>query len=135
MLAQEILARIPHGGMHDLFQRLQFALVSEHSGAKLLPIHAIGASCSRKPLFDGRHRSEEHTSELQSLMRISYAEFCLKKKKTTKYKKHNTPQGLQELTVQILNTFQKHIKNVTDTKKVVRQVYDTNALNTHVYRH
>src|SRR3546814_2612883 len=32
-------------------------------------------------LDDGR--SEEHTSELQSLMRISYAVFCLKKKKTT----------------------------------------------------
>src|SRR3546814_9959037 len=34
----------------------------------------------------GRHagaRSEEHTSELQSLMRISYAVFCLKKKKQT----------------------------------------------------
>src|SRR3546814_8928631 len=31
-----------------------------------------------------RHRSEEHTSELQSLMRISYAVFCLKKKKKTK---------------------------------------------------
>src|SRR3546814_4956716 len=35
-------------------------------------------------IFD-RHarRSEEHTSELQSLMRISYAVFCLKKKRTT----------------------------------------------------
>src|SRR3546814_2624972 len=31
-----------------------------------------------------RDRSEEHTSELQSLMRISYAVFCLKKKKTHK---------------------------------------------------
>src|SRR3546814_2407553 len=31
-----------------------------------------------------RFRSEEHTSELQSLMRISYAVFCLKKKKITK---------------------------------------------------
>src|SRR3546814_1724917 len=31
-----------------------------------------------------RFRSEEHTSELQSLMRISYAVFCLKKKKTKK---------------------------------------------------
>src|SRR3546814_4796368 len=31
-----------------------------------------------------RQRSEEHTSELQSLMRISYAVFCLKKKKTRK---------------------------------------------------
>src|SRR3546814_3972276 len=30
-----------------------------------------------------RFRSEEHTSELQSLMRISYAVFCLKKKKNT----------------------------------------------------
>src|SRR3546814_8610382 len=30
----------------------------------------------------GRARSEEHTSELQSLMRISYAVFCLKKKTT-----------------------------------------------------
>src|SRR3546814_5865476 len=32
------------------------------------------------------YRSEEHTSELQSLMRISYAVFCLKKKKKTKTK-------------------------------------------------
>src|SRR3546814_16564847 len=36
-------------------------------------------------------RSEEHTSELQSLMRISYAVFCLKKKKKNgEYKKSNT---------------------------------------------
>src|SRR3546814_6356158 len=36
------------------------------------------------------HRSEEHTSELQSLMRISYAVFCLKKKKEHKSKSTNT---------------------------------------------
>src|SRR3546814_10587893 len=36
----------------------------------------------------GRERSEEHTSELQSLMRISYAVFCLKKKKKEKYGIH-----------------------------------------------
>src|SRR3546814_8507897 len=35
----------------------------------------------------GHRRSEEHTSELQSLMRISYAVFCLKKKKNKKNKK------------------------------------------------
>src|SRR3546814_1407061 len=34
-------------------------------------------------------RSEEHTSELQSLMRISYAVFCLKKQKQKKRKAHN----------------------------------------------
>src|SRR3546814_6618285 len=36
-------------------------------------------SMSKRQAF-GPHRSEEHTSELQSLMRISYAVFCLKKK-------------------------------------------------------
>src|SRR3546814_1938977 len=54
-----------------------------------------GAPVGRQPQWP---RSEEHTSELQSLMRISYAVFCLKKKKTrknnttsyntTKYDKH-----------------------------------------------
>src|SRR3546814_6263601 len=48
-----------------------------------------------------RPRSEEHTSELQSLMRISYAVFCLKKKITTsnKYtinKKHNNNKQNKE---------------------------------------
>src|SRR3546814_6362592 len=42
----------------------------------------------RKPV-DQVDRSEEHTSELQSLMRISYAVFCLKKK----IKSYNTKQG------------------------------------------
>src|SRR3546814_1657370 len=44
-------------------------------------------------------RSEEHTSELQSLMRISYAVFCLKKKKNnTNYttKKNHEQSGLQQ---------------------------------------
>src|SRR3546814_8244946 len=49
-----------------------------------------------KPVASGAamiDRSEEHTSELQSLMRISYAVFCLKKKKKQKHKtthKNNT---------------------------------------------
>src|SRR3546814_7324656 len=46
---------------------------------------AIAAMHSLPPHIVGRNqdagRSEEHTSELQSLMRISYAVFCLKKKK------------------------------------------------------
>src|SRR3546814_2176736 len=37
---------------------------------------------ARASSYQHRLRSEEHTSELQSLMRISYAVFCLKKKKT-----------------------------------------------------
>src|SRR3546814_8335638 len=52
-----------------------------------------GARASRiiKPPLNERRprRSEEHTSELQSLMRISYAVFCLKKKKTKSQELHN----------------------------------------------
>src|SRR3546814_974707 len=52
-------------------------------------------------VFEYARRSEEHTSELQSLMRISYAVFCLKKKK--KQNKKNT------LTTQNTNVAKKHI--------------------------
>src|SRR3546814_9224670 len=47
-----------------------------NSGGVLCPPYTRNASCSQCI----RSRSEEHTSELQSLMRISYAVFCLKKK-------------------------------------------------------
>src|SRR3546814_10843146 len=54
-----------------------------------LPSNATGSSYAYQKtdyetLIDSP-RSEEHTSELQSLMRISYAVFCLKKKIKTKY--------------------------------------------------
>src|SRR3546814_4710925 len=44
----------------------------------------LGVLFIEQPLPRGSDRSEEHTSELQSLMRTSYAVFCLKKKKITK---------------------------------------------------
>src|SRR3546814_4245898 len=53
----------------------------------LLPVRQLSemprqlCSCRQAALEDSSARSEEHTSELQSLMRISYAVFCLKKKK------------------------------------------------------
>src|SRR3546814_10009675 len=43
--------------------------------------HAASLAGGRPGVLHGNKRSEEHTSELQSLMRISYAVFCLKKKK------------------------------------------------------
>src|SRR3546814_8347896 len=45
--------------------------------------HAAAATAGRAPGL--LRRSEEHTSELQSLMRLSYAVFCLKKKTHLKY--------------------------------------------------
>src|SRR3546814_3152666 len=50
---------------------------------------ALGGSLGQR-LQGGARRSEEHTSELQSLMRISYAVFCLKKKKNKQIDTHNT---------------------------------------------
>src|SRR3546814_7942655 len=49
-------------------------------------IHArrvVGPAQEQAAVRRAARRSEEHTSELQSLMRISYAVFCLKKKNTT----------------------------------------------------
>src|SRR3546814_8198626 len=56
--------------------RLQRRRVEQRGPAAL---HHVGEQ--RHPGAEARDRSEEHTSELQSLMRISYAVFCLKKKK------------------------------------------------------
>src|SRR3546814_3875473 len=63
-------------------ERVDFRLAVHlrHAGAR---DHAILLEISGHILRpDETARSEEHTSELQSLMRISYAVFCLKKKKT-----------------------------------------------------
>src|SRR3546814_9554219 len=46
----------------------------------LSPLSADTGACITPRSSSGSRRSEEHTSELQSLMRISYAVFCLKKK-------------------------------------------------------
>src|SRR3546814_5841306 len=72
--------------------------------------HALGsASCRLSANASARKRSEEHTSELQSLMRISYAVVCLNKKKY----KYKTTQRLYILK----NTTSKH-RNTQQTKRV-----------------
>src|SRR3546814_1480207 len=63
------------------------ALKAQYVNNSIGRIDAEATACRRNPLacFDiGRSRSEEHTSELQSLMRTSYAVFCLKKKNIQK---------------------------------------------------
>src|SRR3546814_6501197 len=58
-----------------LRERLAAAGVSSGNG--------YGRFAEALDILSGAKRSEEHTSELQSLMRISYAVFCLKKQKNT----------------------------------------------------
>src|SRR3546814_7577355 len=86
---------------HETRRRRTFAIISHPDAGKttlteklLLFGGAIQMAGSVKGRKAARHatsdRSEEHTSELQSLMRISYAVFCLKKKN----KKINKKQQL-----------------------------------------
>src|SRR3546814_5671383 len=66
---------------------LRHALNSPYAGGHILERHAApraGIHAVQVELCRALYRSEEHTSELQSLMRNSYAVFCLKKKKTKK---------------------------------------------------
>src|SRR3546814_5101587 len=58
-------------------------------------------------------RSEEHTSELQSLMRISYAVFCLKKKKTQ----------LNDYTINHATVNQKYRQHITIYNQDLNQLY------------
>src|SRR3546814_963784 len=61
-----------------------------------IPASALGVLSCTNTACTCTTRSEEHTSELQSLMRISYAVFCLKK--TTKNKSHRVKTQTQTKT-------------------------------------
>src|SRR3546814_5549081 len=81
-----------------LTQSGQFLLRSQV--CPIEPVVRIGGNLESRPrptdlVLTAGQRSEEHTSELQSLMRISYAVFCLKKKKKKRYTNHNYQQNTQ----------------------------------------
>src|SRR3546814_6467387 len=76
----------------------------------------VGEKCSFDAFLDRYGlRSEEHTSELQSLMRISYAVFCLKKKK----KKNQRNKERQQTSKTIKRT--QHRKETQYKKKTKQQ--------------
>src|SRR3546814_2196351 len=77
----------PSGGTVDDQQLSMLWLRRVHRGDDLL------SHDSQVVVATDRMRSEEHTSELQSLMRISYAVFCLKKKKKHEHTKHAQPNN------------------------------------------
>src|SRR3546814_9429270 len=77
----EALASATINGPAFLGYSDRFGALAEGKAADLLILDT-------NPLEDISARSEEHTSELQSLMRISYAVFCLKKKNYTHIKYH-----------------------------------------------
>src|SRR3546814_3319663 len=85
----DVPSEVPGGGKTRLVGDVAFAEAAAVAGAitpvpggvgpmtiAVLLANTVTAACRQAGV-----RSEEHTSELQSLMRISYAVFCLKKKK------------------------------------------------------
>src|SRR3546814_2000730 len=69
---------------------------------KPISLPPLSRLAERTDQLDMSRRSEEHTSELQSLMRISYAVFCLKKKRKNNNKKNRHPRTL------LINTTRVH---------------------------
>src|SRR3546814_10030821 len=86
--------------VHELIRRLIDRMVSDLLAETGKRIESCRPECANDI------RSEEHTSELQSLMRISYAVFCLKKKKKTK-----TPHNEHKI------HSMKHKHNIKHTKR------------------
>src|SRR3546814_3981850 len=74
---------------HELGQRLVIKAVEQLFDVRFL------ADIGEQP-FAPRRRSEEHTSELQSLMRISYAVCCLKQKDDTNMSQHHKRTSLTQ---------------------------------------
>src|SRR3546814_3992728 len=89
----DMKATVKEGGMMQEAERGEDGkiIVPDHvAEAVRTLIEWAGDDPAREGLPDTPTRSEEHTSELQSLMRISYAVFCLKNKKPRLH--HTQPQ-------------------------------------------
>src|SRR3546814_7952389 len=72
----------------DAYDRLRLGRAYARLGDEKTAMQELAAATADKRMS----RSEEHTSELQSLMRISYAVFCLKKKTNTMNKNQTTDE-------------------------------------------
>src|SRR3546814_2968277 len=100
----ELLDRAPITGTAACLEQQAAASIAEEKSPR--PKYGRSSRC------DQDRRSEEHTSELQSLMRISYAVFCLKKKTHSLARDtHYHPSSLILITtkpIKLYNTNTKH---------------------------
>src|SRR3546814_6929314 len=86
---------MPVGSLKNL--TLQLAKALEQLQERQADKDRLDSEMKKGDELDEALRSEEHTSELQSLMRISYAVFCLKKKKTQTIQIHITHKHRQKI--------------------------------------
>src|SRR3546814_2174926 len=97
-----IARQVEHHEAHPAPRRV-VGITGAHGAAGVLeaaaPQPQLAVHRHRRPAL-GEPRSEEHTSELQSLMRISYAVFCLNKK-TAKYLYRNFKSSMQSRSITV----------------------------------
>src|SRR3546814_3865606 len=101
--ARRTARRPPRRRVHSRGSRRRLRR-SHNSADPYATVQGVYRSCLRPP----GTRSEEHTSELQSLMRISYAVFCLKKKKTRNNTSQKTPHKTNNDISSLTNTTPRH---------------------------
>src|SRR3546814_7146110 len=100
-------------------------LCRSDSSASFLPAMAAVTLSRRSCIFGpstSRSRSEEHTSELQSLMRISYAVFCLKKKNKTY---HQKTKHIYHTTIRISTNVTNQEQPIDNYRAPLHTTYNT----------
>src|SRR3546814_8486641 len=105
---------LPRGSLGNRRVRAKGVRMMAMGSTLVIPAHRVASRSASAIRHSGAtSRSEEHTSELQSLMRISYAVFCLKKKKNKKrtsmsvqtMKQETYKKSSQRTTVQTLEPY------------------------------
>src|SRR3546814_2853416 len=85
-------------------------------------VHGISREIDRRG--QGRRRSEEHTSELQSLMRITYAVFCLKKKNQKTRHKYITRMQNSSVTQRMKKIIVARKNSTKKLQLVIRYIHE-----------
>src|SRR3546814_2430743 len=133
-MAKGVVAEIRAAGGDALFIRLDVTDAASWNNAIAAAVEAFGGLTTLSNTAGIIHpggfeeeRSEEHTSELQSLMRTSYAVFCLKKKKKTQRNHHSMTsthmqQNRTHICKQLINLIHPdhtYIANAHDQQHVI----------------
>src|SRR3546814_5664683 len=98
-------------GPIDRSTQRRLEAISPPPSATKITVSTSRVKSATKSVIPAKARSEEHTSELQSLMRISYAVFCLKKKTSLNKNEttSQTPPGQPVNTSRTTKTNKRHI--------------------------
>src|SRR3546814_3016214 len=114
LLGRDLASDIAPADLLDLVRQREPLVADVAPGEidRITPTHRFGGAETRGRnggLVEAVLRSEEHTSELQSLMRISYAVFCLKKKKQNNQRRELKPNYSDDKRIRLEASTQNYV--------------------------